>query len=686
MPAILKLSQRSCILLMALSLMLSLCAHVHGQDQIVETKAQPTVITLKVDAAADGPRVPAELFGGFIEPIGNSINNGLSAQILVNPSLEGGLWSGVNLENIYREEPELLQLQYLRAIPVPWLPWDKSAGNRYEVHVGKAANSYQSVELLGTPTAATGLMQRIYLPVHRTDSYIATLYARRIEGSGKLKIALRKLSGEIATSAEIYTESGEWTKYRAELKVPEGAIEPLERVEFGIYLEDDSRVEIDQITLVPADAWNGLDPDVMTLAKEMGMTELRLGGNFSSYYHWKDGIGDPDKRLATINIAWGIPEYNNFGTDEFLALCRSLKVIPQFDLNMGSGTPEEANEWVRYIRDRYQGRILWEIGNELWGPWQVGAPTLEQLPSRTLAFSKAIRSVEPNAEIIATGERPQVFQQWHAALLTLPPDTFNYISVHFVEAAGQEPIWKPHTDDAAYIVYAKTFNVGETFDRMQAQVDGAAHHSGVHFAMTEWLFSSMGPKQGEHTNNYPGWINQGGAVAAAGFFNSLLRHTNAFKVADMTGMMEFAGIWKKRERVYVAPAYYVFQMYAHSKGETLLPVTTDSGTYRVLEKNYDFTGFSDVPYVDVVATKSLDGGQIRLFVVNRSIKASRLRFDLRGFSAVSAEVTRIAAASRYDSNSEEDPRHIFPSTTHSEDPLKVEIGSESVMMVVLKRQ
>jgi hypothetical protein len=31
--------------------------------------------------------------------------------------------------------------------------------------------------------------------------------------------------------------------------------------------------------------------------------------------------------------------------------------------------------------------------------------------------------------------------------------------------------------------------------------------------------------------------------------------------ADMTGMMEFAGIWKQREQVYAVPAFYVFQMY-----------------------------------------------------------------------------------------------------------------------------
>jgi alpha-N-arabinofuranosidase len=680
--------RRLCTASMAFVLATAPLVHAQspGGEQIVETNPQPAVVTVHVDAAADGPRVPAELFGSFLEPIGNSINNGLVAQILVNPSLEGGLWSGANLQRIYNEEPELLELQYLRGLPVPWFPWERKAGNRYEVHVGKAANSYQSVELLGTPAASAGLMQRIYLPVHRTHAYLGTVYARRIQGTGKIAMALRKLNGQVVATVAINAQSTEWTKYRAELRVPEGAIQPLEKVEFGVYVEDDGWVEIDQVMLTPADAWNGLDPDALKLAKEMGMTELRLGGNFSSYYHWQDGIGDPDKRLAMINIAWGIPEYNNFGTDEFLALCRELKVIPQFDLNMGSGTSEEANAWVRYIRQRYQGRILWEIGNELWGPWQVGALTLDQIPDRTLAFSKAVRAADPDAEIIVTGDRPQEFEKWHAALLTLPQDTFRYLSIHFVETSRSNSTWKPHTENSAYMVYAKTFHVGETFDQMLAQVDSTAHHGKVHFAMTEWLFNSMGPGERNFTTDYPGWINQGGAVAAAGLFNSLLRHTNALKIADMTGMMEFAGIWKKRERVYAQPSYYVFQMYARSKGETLLPVTSDSGTYRVTEKNYAFPGFGDVPYLDVVATKSADDKRVMLLAVNRSSKASHVRLDLHEFPASAVELTDIAAANRYERNTEEDPQHIHPVTKTVEDAQNIELAPESVAVIVLRRQ
>ncbi|HBY59338.1 MAG TPA: hypothetical protein DEH78_05920, partial [Solibacterales bacterium] len=51
--------------------------------------AQDAVI--RIDPSRRAPRpVPRTIFGTFLEPIGNSIYNGLWAQILENPSFEGG--------------------------------------------------------------------------------------------------------------------------------------------------------------------------------------------------------------------------------------------------------------------------------------------------------------------------------------------------------------------------------------------------------------------------------------------------------------------------------------------------------------------------------------------------------------------------------------------------------------------
>src|SRR4051794_6247697 len=64
---------------------------------------------------------------------------------------------------------------------------------------------------------------------------------------------------------------------------------------------------------------NGFRRDVLDATKKLNVTQLRWpGGNFSSNYHWKDGIGPRDQRPARLEMAWGTVESNRFGTHEFL--------------------------------------------------------------------------------------------------------------------------------------------------------------------------------------------------------------------------------------------------------------------------------------------------------------------------------------------------------------------------------
>ncbi len=44
-------------------------------------------------------------------------------------------------------------------------------------------------------------------------------------------------------------------------------------------------------------------------------------------------------------------------------------------------------------------------------------------------------------------------------------------------------------------------------------------------------------------------------------------------IADMTGLIEFGGIWQKRGRVYGVPAYWAFRMYSTPEAIVPTPVT-----------------------------------------------------------------------------------------------------------------
>lgn len=661
--------------------------------QVTQSKPMPQVVKVQVDPSGNLGSVPPQIFGSFLEPIDYSINNGVIAEILVNGSLEPGLWNHAMLEQIFRDQPDLIEVSNSTGIPVPWQPLNRAAGNRYELHVGDAANSWQSLEIMGTPDDLTGIKQRVYLPVPRTYGYNVTLYAKHVSGSSGLTISLRSRgTDKVLATAAVDAAAKEWAKYSAKLELRQGDVRRLEPLDFAIAVEGDERVDVDQISLMPDDAIGTFDPDVVRMSDQMHMTELRLGGNFSSYYHWRDGIGPIDRRVTMENIAWGIPEYNNFGTDEFLAFCKLVHTEPQFNLNMGSGTPEEAADWVRYIRDRYQGPMILEMGNELYGKWQVGYPTIHEIAPRTLAFSQALRSVSKDATLMATGESPNAFEKWNAVQLTNPPGTFDLLTTHFITGTNHVRLNPSTPDFMAAAAYAVPYALGADLDRMQAQMDSVPGYKDTHFAVTEWLFNSKGEGERNFTNESPSSRNEGGAVMIASTFNTYFRHNSQVKLVNMTGLMEFAGIWKRREQVFASPAYYAFQMYSTVKGDTVLPVATDSGSYTVRNGTLGYADVANVPYVDVVATLSTDKRSVTLFCINRSLDDNApIEIDLGAFTPSGvANVEQITAVSRYVINDEVEPKRVVPQISSlsviGKKPLIITLPHESVTVIRLRRK
>lgn len=676
-----------CLLVASIALLSSMTTSA----QITQGKPMPPVVTVRVDAGGDLGTVPPHVFGSFLEPIDDSINNGVLAEILVNGSLEGGLWNHAMLEQIFRDQPELIESTNSTGIPIPWQPLNRAAGNRYELHVGDAANSWQSLEIMGVPGQLTGIMQRVYLPVPRTFGYNVSLYARHLSGPATLHVSIRERDTErVLATAEINATAADWTRYTAKLDLKPGSVRRLEPVNFAVSVDGTERVDIDQISLSPDDAISAFDPDVVSMSAEMHMTELRFGGNFSSYYHWRDGIGPLDKRNTMENIAWGIPEYNRFGTDEFLEFCKLVHAEPQFNLNMGSGTPEEARDWVKYIRERYHGPLILEMGNELFGKWQVGYPTVNEVAARTLAFSKAVHPVAGDAMFLATGDVPDAFERWNAAQLTNPPGTYDLLTTHFIVGTNHVRM-QPHSPDfMAAAAYAVPYAVGENLDRMQEQIDTAHGYKGkAQIAVTEWLFNSKGDGERNFTNESPSSRNEGGAVMIASTFNTFFRHNSEVKLVDMTGLMEFAGIWKRREQVFASPAYYVFRMYSTARGETVLPVATDSGTYSVKNGTLKYADVADVPYIDVVATRSTDRRSLTLFCVNRSLTNDvETQISLKGFAAGKlAKFERISAVSRYVINDEVEPQQVVPQpgsvNIEAGQPVQLTLPHESVTVLRL---
>ena len=165
---------------------------------------------------------------------------------------------------------------------------------------------------------------------------------------------------------------------------------------------------------------NGFRRDVLDAAKKLNVSILRWpGGNFSSNYHWKDGIGPRDQRPPRLEMAWGTVESNRFGTHDFLKYTEMVKAEPYFCANLGTGTWDEAQQWVEYCNSsadtamtrlrKQNGRsepwkvTYWGLGNEMDGPWQMGHRSAEDYGKFALEAAKLMKWTDPNIKLMAAG-------------------------------------------------------------------------------------------------------------------------------------------------------------------------------------------------------------------------------------------------------------------------------------------
>src|SRR6202167_2360436 len=118
---------------------------------------------------------------------------------------------------------------------------------------------------------------------------------------------------------------------------------------------------------------NGFRKDVLAAAKDLNVSVLRWpGGNFSSNYHWMDGIGPRDSRPPRLEMAWGTVESNRFGTHEFMKYVEMVGAEPYLCANLGTGTWTEAQQWVEdwnSAPDRAMTRLRMQNGRQ--DPWKV---------------------------------------------------------------------------------------------------------------------------------------------------------------------------------------------------------------------------------------------------------------------------------------------------------------------------
>jgi len=404
----------------------------------------------------------------------------------------------------------------------------------------------------------------------------------------------------------------------------------------------------------------GFRKDVLEAVKELKPPVVRWpGGNFSSGYHWLDGVGPAGRRPKRFDLAWGAEEPNTFGTDEFLEWCRLVGTEPFIVVNAGNGSPEEAAQWVEYCnsaRDTYyaslrraNGRVepygvkLWGIGNELYGRWQVGfCVSGEECARRTVEFANEMRMVDPDIKLVAVGcEDPE----WNLEMVRNAGEYFDYLSVH-IYIGGE----KPYRELAAVPV-----DIEQRLRDVYGLVEAARRRYGIKreikLAFDEWNIWYPQAKAPLH--------EQVTGVRDAVFTGLVLNALHRLcRIVPIGGFAQTINVLPlivatKDGRLVLTPQYLVFKMYEANTGNLVLRTAMDSPSYMSQEQS------EYVPFVDLSATFTEQNDTIYLHAVNRDEnEAADFRVAFRGFKAMKASQLYVAGESIEEKNTLDEPNKV----------------------------
>lgn len=416
----------------------------------------------------------------------------------------------------------------------------------------------------------------------------------------------------------------------------EAKIAPVDPRLFGGFLEHMGRAVYEGVydPASPHADEEGFRADVLDALRRLDMTVMRYpGGNFVSGYHWQNGVGPRAARPTVREPAWQSLEPNRFGTDEYIRLCRKMEWTPMLTVNLGTGTPEEAADWVEYCNcppgTRYADlRVangnrqahavkLWCLGNEMDGDWQLGHVPAHEYAIRAQQAAKLMKDADKSIELVVCGScgvGMPTYMEWDRQALeyfgTLHrPD---YISLH-------RYVSNPDGNTPNYLA------VTNAIDRQIEEIDVAcrfvqAKHRDrkrTFLCFDEWNAWTAASSQGvADDGKFPRHLAEVSytledALVVAGFLHSFIRHADMVKIANLAQIVNvIAPVMTRGDRLFIQSIFHPFAMFSKRRQGDALRVFLNGPSYEAKEHG-------PAAYVD--ASAILDGRQLKVFLTNRSL-------------------------------------------------------------------
>ncbi|RYG44359.1 MAG: alpha-N-arabinofuranosidase, partial [Chitinophagaceae bacterium] len=380
----------------------------------------------------------------------------------------------------------------------------------------------------------------------------------------------------------------------------------------GLYVGDSNKV-------IPNK--DGIRLDIVDALKKLKVPVLRWpGGCFADTYHWKDGVGPKKQRPSILNVWWGnVKEDNSFGTNEFLNMCELLGAEPYLSGNVGSGTPHELADWIKYathpngsspMTDMRQtnGRSnpwnvkYWGLGNEAWGcGGNMKADYYANIYRQFATFMTSGANNEPLYRI-ASGASSGDYNWTEVLMKELPAPMYDALGLHHYAVID----WKKKSSATAFseeeyfTTMQRALEMEELVTKHSAIMDKYDPEKKKHLAVDEW----GGWYDVEPGTNGAFLFQQNtmrDAMIAGVTLNIFNNHCDRVKMANLAQIVNVlqAVILTKEEKLVLTPTYHVMEMYNVHQDATLLPVN-------IATQEYQF-GKESLPAISASASKDKNG-------------------------------------------------------------------------------
>ncbi len=452
----------------------------------------------------------------------------------------------------------------------------------------------------------------------------------------------------------------------------------------------------------------GIRNDVVKALHAIRVPNVRWpGGCFADEYHWRKGIGP--QREVTLNPNWGgVVEPNTFGTHEFMDFLDQIGSEAYLSVNVGSGTPQEAAEWLEYLTTTQPTTLgkkraanghptpykipYLGIGNESWDCG--GNMTADYYLSQLKIYSRFVRNFnaaqqgQQQMQKIAVGpggDEPR-FVEWTESVMKAWQkhqwswdmqglSMHNYTVVHWDKKFAS--VGFGETEYSQFL--KETLSMEGLVSKYSTIMDKYDPQKKIPLVIDEWG-AWYAPLPGSN----PGFLVQQNslrdAILAALNLNIFARHADRVRMTNIAQMINVlqAMIMTDEEKMVLTPTYYVYKMYVPFQDAIFVPVAFNAGTYT--------HGDVSLPRVDAIAAKDATGKlwlEITNLDPNQSIEIEAALAGSNVKSAVGQTLTapKVDSVNTFERPSTVVPKPISTSVQGGKLTLKLEPKSVTVISV-----